>query len=99
MKNIGVHLEELSPLPRKAFTTEKRKRNISRSTILTNFPRKRKVALFSAQTSALKKKVPRMLAVSKKKIAPKPFLEDVYSCLVCGDDTEEDWIQCCKCKN
>ena len=95
-----VSVEEISPLPKRIIRPGMKRRNSSRSTVLTSSPHKRSlVNHVTSSTSQTPKRKNLKKAVAKKQCFKKSKTYDqVYACLVCGGNEEEDWIQCNKCK-
>ena len=94
--SFTVHVEDISPLPKKIPSGEKRK--VSKSTILTSSPHKKSINITETPRNT-KRKLQRKKLKMSKKVKPAVQISNISSeCLVCGDNYDEDWIQCCRCE-
>ena len=95
--STGTHeasVLEISPLPKRKYTINSKRRKSSKATVLTSSPHKRSIKVSERRTTA--KKCKKALQ-PKAKSKPVNAENRVYNCIVCGESTNEDWIQCCRC--
>ena len=92
-----VSVIDISPLPKRVYTLNSKRRKSSKATLLTSSPHKRSIkATEKPSTSKICKKTLNLKQITKAK--PQRNCNKKWTCLVCDESTDEDWIQCCRCK-
>ena len=96
-QNEFINVQTLSPLPQKLFRFGTKRRRSSKATLLTESPYKRLVATATNPPSG-KVKAAKVSAVKRTANKSGKATKTVYSCLVCNESVDHDWIQCAPCK-
>jgi len=99
-----VSVLDISPLPKRIYAPNAKRRKTTKATLLTSSPHKRSINATLEKTGPKKSN---RLSKQKKKAKPKTPRKtksktvasrgSTDACLVCGETTNEDWIQCCRC--